>query len=246
MNDLCLVSIITVCLNSEKTIERTIKSVLNQSYPNIEYIIIDGASTDGTLRIIEKYQSVFADRVKVISEKDHGIYDAMNKGIHYATGELIGICNSDDWLEKDAVWSIVNAYDPSEPYQILYGAVRDWHGDEEISVIRYHHNSLKHRKVIEHPGCFVTKRVYDDHGAYNTRFTIGADYEFMMREFYQFHTKYVPVDAILSNFSLGGASYGYETHWQHTQILYQYGQMRKLEFFRERYRYYLKKMLFRK
>ena len=243
MNKHCLVSIITVCLNSEKTIERTINSVLNQTYDNIEYVVIDGISTDNTLNIIEKYRHVLGNRLKLISEKDNGIYDAMNKGISYCSGELIGICNSDDWLEPNAIEEIVKVYDPIEPYQILYGAVRDWYGDKEASIVRNHHNSLEHRKVLEHPGCFVTKKLYEDHGLYNTYFFIGADYEFMMREYYKYHSKYVPVDAIVSNFSLGGASYGYETHWQHSEILYNYGQMEKKEFFREKYRYWIKKYL---
>lgn len=241
MEQKCRVSIVTVCLNSEKTIERTIKSVLAQTYPDIEYVIIDGKSTDRTLEIVGEYRSLFKNRLKIVSEKDNGIYDAMNKGIRHCTGELIGICNSDDWLEPDAVEEIVKAYDPSEPYQILYGAVRDWYGDSEISVIRNHHNSLAHRKVLEHPGCFMTKKLYDDHGVYDTDLFIGADYELMMREYYTYKSKYVPVDAIISNFSLGGASYGYETHWQHSEILFKYGLMSKKEFFRERYRYWIKK-----
>ncbi|WP_418965060.1 glycosyltransferase, partial [Cetobacterium sp.] len=109
MNDI-LVSIVTVAYNSSKTIEKTIESVLNQSYKNIEYIIVDGESKDNTLEIIKKFQKNFENRgikYKFISEKDNGIYDAMNKGISMCQGELVGMINSDDWYELDAVQNIV-------------------------------------------------------------------------------------------------------------------------------------------
>ena len=97
------VSIITPCLNSETTIRDTIESVIRQSYQNMEYIIVDGGSTDRTVEIIEEYMDVFAGRLRYISEKDNGIYDAMNKGIQRASGSVIGIINSDDWYEPEAV-----------------------------------------------------------------------------------------------------------------------------------------------
>ena len=93
-------SIITPCYNSEKTIERTLQSVQSQTYQNYEYIIIDGGSVDGTLSIVEAYKSKFNGKMRVISEKDDGIYDAMNKGIRMAQGKLLGIVNSDDFYEN--------------------------------------------------------------------------------------------------------------------------------------------------
>jgi len=98
-----LVSIITPCLNSKKTIRKTIESVINQTYKNIEYIIVDGESTDGTIEIINEYREKYKDCIKFISEKDNGIYDAMNKGIKLCSGSLIGIINSDDYYETNAV-----------------------------------------------------------------------------------------------------------------------------------------------
>lgn len=120
-------SIITVCFNSEETIERTIISVLSQSYQNFEYIIVDGASTDGTLGIVEKYVEKYPDKIKLISEKDDGIYDAMNKGIRVASGDLIGIVNSDDYYETDALENISETYD-GEKYEIVYGIIHCLHG----------------------------------------------------------------------------------------------------------------------
>ena len=101
------ISIITPCLNSAKTIRQTIESVLNQTYHNIEYIIVDGASMDGTLEIIQEYEPQFQGRLHYVSEPDHGIYDAMNKGIRMSHGNVIGIINSDDYYEQDAVEKMV-------------------------------------------------------------------------------------------------------------------------------------------
>ena len=105
-----LFSIVTVCYNSEKTIETTIKSILNQTCQDYEYWIIDGKSTDRTVQIIQQYEPLFQGKLKWISEKDQGIYDAMNKGIAHSSGEIIGILNSDDYYEDDALEKIAKAY----------------------------------------------------------------------------------------------------------------------------------------
>ena len=103
-------SIITICYNSEKTIERTLKSVLNQSYKDYEYIIVDGASSEATLDIVQQYNLLFEGRMRWKSEPDMGIYNAMNKGIEISSGDIIGIVNSDDWLEPDALDIIANTF----------------------------------------------------------------------------------------------------------------------------------------
>ena len=120
-----LVSIITVCYNSEKTIYQTMDSVLKQTYSNIEYIIIDGASTDGTLAIIKEFGQRFGARMRYVSEPDHGIYDAMNKGISMAGGDIIGIINSDDYYEPDAVEKVIGAYSRGD-CAVFYGEMRTW------------------------------------------------------------------------------------------------------------------------
>ena len=198
------VSIITVCYNSAKTIRKTIESVLNQTYNNIEYIIVDGNSEDGTLNIIEEYREKFGDRLTVISEPDKGIYDAMNKGIQRATGALIGILNSDDYYEQDAVSNMVNAMS-AEKYQILYGFVRSWRNGEEYAIDRQSHKFLRQR-MIGHPACFVTKAVYDDFGCFDLQYVSVADYDFMLRMSEQDKIRFIPVDAIITNFALGGMS----------------------------------------
>lgn len=197
-------SIITVCFNSEKTIERTIVSVLSQSYKNFEYIIVDGASTDGTLNIIKSYTEKYPDKIKLISEKDNGIYDAMNKGIRVASGDLIGIVNSDDYYEIDALENISRAYD-GKKYEIVYGMLRTVKDGKEVSVYIKNHQWLE-EDMITHPTCFVTKGIYDDFGVYSLKYQYSADYEFMLRVSKIPQVVFRPVYKIISNFSIDGAS----------------------------------------
>ena len=199
------VSVITVCYNSAATIRKTIESVLNQTYRHIEYIIVDGQSKDDTLHIVEEYAPLFGDRLKVISEPDQGIYDAMNKGIRMASGELIGILNSDDFYEQCAVEYMVHALG-QEKHQILYGFVRTIREDGmEITVERQSHNMLRER-MIGHPACFVTKAVYEDFGAYDLQYVSVADYDFMLRMYDNSKVTFIPVDHLITNFTLGGMS----------------------------------------
>ena len=196
------VSVITVCYNSSKTIRKTFDSVLHQTYRNVEYLVIDGASTDGTVDIIKEYEPLFQGRMKWISENDRGIYDAMNKGIRMATGELLGILNSDDYYEPDAAETMVDAM-TKDKYQILYGAMRTWKNGEEESVGISSHKFLRDR-MINHPACFVTKAVYDDFGYYDTQYASVADYDFMLRAYECKEIYFKPVYKIISNFALGG------------------------------------------
>lgn len=197
-------TIITPCFNSEKTIEKTLQSVLNQTYQNFEYIIIDGGSTDDTLSIIESYKEKFAEKLTVVSEKDNGIYDAMNKGIKLAKGELVGIVNSDDFYEIDALENIVNEYQ-NEKYAVYYGMLRVLAEGKEQSILFYNQQFLK-QQMINHPSCFVTKAVYDDFGVYSSDYKSAADYEFMLRISREAEVVFKPVYKIISNFSSGGMS----------------------------------------
>lgn len=197
------VSIITVCYNSEKTIRRTIESVLFQTYENIEYIIVDGKSRDSTCAIISEYKGLFGARLKFISEPDKGIYDAMNKGIRLSKGKLIGILNSDDFYEKDAVEKIVAAWDGGGK-QILHGLMRQLRHGKEYGVVLTSADFL-HEKMIQHPSCFVTRDVYRQIGLFNTRYKYVADCEFMMRA-YEAGVIFRPVYHVIANFDEGGAS----------------------------------------
>ena len=130
-------SIITVCYNSKKTIEKTLQSVLSQTEQDFEYILIDGASTDGTLDILRAWEPKFGGRMKLVSEPDAGIYDAMNKGIRMARGTLVGIVNSDDFYQSDALERVKAHYDPSLRYQILYGAQNNIDDDGDITTVEF-------------------------------------------------------------------------------------------------------------
>lgn len=220
-----LVTVITPCYNSEKTIRKTIESVLNQTYKDIEYLIIDGASTDKTVEIAKSYEAAFGGRMHIYSEKDEGIYYAMNKGIKLATGELIGIVNSDDYYEPEAVEQMV-ANRSESPYQILYGFERILQDGQETSIIIHHHTNLPNQ-MITHPTCFVTKKLYEDKGVFNTAYRYSADYEFMLRMYEDKEVEFTPVYHLISNYALGGASGTGEAYLETNKLLLEYGTITK-------------------
>ena len=215
------VTIITVCYNSSKTIERTLKSVLNQTYSDYEYIIIDGSSTDDTLSIIEDYKPLFGSKLRVISEPDNGIYDAMNKGIRLASGDLIGIVNSDDYLELDALQNIVDAYDGYQ-YEIIYGMIRTIRDDKEVQVYIKSHENID-EDMIAHPACFITKKIYDDFGLYSLKYKYSADYEFMLRMKRNDQVKFVEIYKVISNFNIDGASSSIDSYIDTMRLKHEYG-----------------------
>jgi glycosyltransferase involved in cell wall biosynthesis len=202
IQDSPLVSIVTVVYNGVKTIEQTILSVLNQSYLNIEYLIIDGGSTDGTLDIVKQYQNRLA---YWISEPDRGIYHAMNKGLKCCKGELIGIINSDDWYEPNACERVVEEYKKQNRAEgVYYGYLRVWKDNSEYSVRRHHHTFHKDQ-MIQHPTWFVSKTIYEKHGVFNDQFRIAGDFDLFQRFILQ-SVDFYPLDCILSNFRMGGIS----------------------------------------
>lgn len=236
------VSIITPCFNSEATIERTIKSVLNQTYHNLEYIIVDGKSTDKTLEIVEKYRPLFGDRIKIISEQDHGIYDAMNKGIKNASGELVGIINSDDYYEVDAVENAVAAMS-EDNYQILYGMMRVLKNGVEIKITMPKHENLS-EEMIAHPTCFVTKKVYTDLGMFDTKYCSCADHDFMLRMREQGKVSFIPIYKIMATFTEGsGMSSQGSSMIEAFGMLKEHGIMGQGQFYRILMSYYLKRLL---
>lgn len=199
-----LVTVVTICYNSEATIRKTIESVLHQTYKHIEYIIIDGNSKDKTLPIIREFEESFGERLRLVSEPDQGIYDAMNKGIRLARGELIGILNSDDYYDEDAVEKIINSWD-RKGMQILYGLMRTLKDGKEYSVSMLSHRFLDEH-MIWHPACFVTRDVYEKIGLFDTGYRSVADYDFMLRARDSGNVRFVPVYAVIANYSEGGMS----------------------------------------
>lgn len=190
------ISLITPSYNSAKTIARTIDSIVAQNYPDLEYIIIDGASTDDTLRIVESYREKI--NIKLISEKDNGIYDAMNKGLKIATGDIIGILNSDDLFDNDKVLKTVKEVFADSEIDAVYGDIK-YFADDYNKITRYwrageyRKSKLNNGWIIPHPALFVRKTVYDKCGLYNVDFKIAGDYEFILRalKINQIKVKYI-------------------------------------------------------
>lgn len=207
------ISIITVCFNSETTIERTIKSVIEQQYDNYEYIIIDGASRDDTLKIIRSYEPLFNGNLKWISEPDKGIYNAMNKGIKMATGSIVALVNSDDWLEPGALKYVSELYSKLElPDEVLYcGAIRYHYKDGSAQVLKTNVRAMKKAvknykvKGVRHPGLFVPINVYERVGIFDDNYHITADMDFIYRCF-KMDIKFLDVNCVLNNMSDGGVS----------------------------------------
>jgi len=196
------VSIVTVVFNGEKYLEQTIQSVLNQTYSNIEYIIIDGGSTDGTVDIIKKYEHKLAYWV---SEKDNGIYNAMNKGITHCNGELIGIINADDWYESNAIELVVNAYS-EEQFDICHGNLNLIDLNSNIFIKATDDlKDMKKRMMIFHPTVFIKKSIYLTHGMYDESFNIAADYDLILR-LYTKKMKFLRISKLITNFREGGIS----------------------------------------
>ena len=229
------VTIITVCYNSEKTIERTIQSVLNQTYSNIEYIIIDGKSSDHTLEIIKKYSELYKNKIMFLSEPDNGIYDAMNKGIKQSIGNLIGILNSDDWYEPDAISSIVSSYYGTK-YMVLYGYQRDIKDGKEYKTYIRAHEFLD-SDMITHPTCFVTKATYDDFGIFDDTLKSAADYELMLRFYHSGEVKFKPVSKVITNFSIGGMSSTARGVYETVLVRYKYDLVSRWDMQKAKVRY---------
>jgi glycosyltransferase involved in cell wall biosynthesis len=200
-----LVSIITVVYNGAKTLEQTIQSVINQTYRNIEYIIIDGGSIDGTIDLIKKYEKNISFW---LSEPDKGLYDAMNKGIKMAKGELIGMVNSDDWYEPDAVCLMANAYKQNPDKHIFHADRYDVNEDGSRKVKKFHPSPFKFKyygMTYNHPSMFITKEEYQKH-TYNTEMVALSDYQFVLEAYLANPTKFLYIDKPIVNYRLDGIS----------------------------------------
>lgn len=206
------ISLITVTFNSGGTIHDTIQSVLFQSFVNIEYIIIDGLSQDNTIEIIKKYEPLFQGRLKWISEKDNGLYDAMNKGIHMATGDIVGIINSDDFYHRnDVITKVAEVFNNTDT-QAVYGDVRFVSPKKLDKTVRYYSSKnfaphlFRYGFMPAHPTFFTYRKYFEEFGYYKTDYKIAADYELLIRFLYvhQLKSKYLPFDFM--KMRTGGAS----------------------------------------
>ncbi len=207
------ISIITITYNSAKTLEDTIKSVLSQTYPNIEYVVKDGGSSDETISIIQKYEPLFNGRMNFISEKDEGIYDAMNKGIQMATGDVVGILNSDDYFTNNNIISkIAETFNENNSLEATYGDVHFVHENNLKICTRYYSSKVFKRRLMRmgfmpaHPSFYCKKMIFDRFGYYKTNYKIAADFEFLLRTIFigNINIRYIPLDMVTMR--AGGAS----------------------------------------
>ncbi|MCB0791121.1 MAG: glycosyltransferase [Flavobacteriales bacterium] len=200
-----LVSIVTVVFNGAATIERTIRSVLEQEWTDIEYIVVDGGSTDGTLDILARYE----DRIDLwVSGKDEGIYDAMNKGVALCTGEWIGLINADDWYAADAVSRVVAAVASVPTANIVHGDI-DIHypnGASKRKHARLSNFLLRYwEMVLNHPTFFVRRSYYTTH-PFDITMRVGGDHKWTLQAHLEDPTQFHYIPEVIAHFSAGGAS----------------------------------------
>jgi len=206
------VSIITVVWNNAKTIQNAIDSVISQTHKNIEYIVIDGASTDGTVEIVRMYGENIS---KFVSEADKGLYDAMNKGIALVSGDLVGILNSDDFYAySDAIKDVVTVFESDANVGIVYGDLLYVDAQDVSKTVRTWESGEYRAGLFEsgwhppHPSFFVRKKVYDEFGLFNTGLKIAADYELMLRLMHKYSVKAAYIPKVFVKMRTGGASNG--------------------------------------
>jgi glycosyltransferase involved in cell wall biosynthesis len=202
------ISIITVCYNSEKTIRKTIESVLSQKYQNIEYIVIDGASKDNTINIINEYK----DRItNIISEKDNGIYDAINKGISISNGDFVGILNSDDiFHDNDTISCIADKFKINIDLESIIGDIvfvkPNGKFHRHYSALNWTPKKFSWGLMPPHPTFYCKRILFEKFGSYRNDFKIAADYELLIRFLLVNKISYEYIPKILVTMSLGGVS----------------------------------------
>lgn len=203
----CKLSVITVCYNAEKTIENTILSILNQTYHNYEYIVVDGKSTDGTNQIIKRYLSAFHKRkinVKYISESDNGIYDAMNKGIEMAEGEWIAFMNADDsYYDKEVLSKVFE--EPYDGYDVLYGSTNYITEEEEKIDSPLPLDVLSGQMAFAHQSAFVRTSIMKSK-KFDLSYELASDYQLFLELWLEHKRFYCIENVVISNFSYMGKS----------------------------------------
>lgn len=206
------ISVITVTYNSEKNIRDTLESVLRQSYCDIEYIIVDGASEDRTLEIVKEYKPAFGGRLRYVSEVDHGVYDAMNKGLRMATGDVVGFLNSDDFFTSNDVLQEVASTFESNDIDAVYGDVHFVKTDDASKRVRYYSSRFFARPLMRfgfmpaHPSFYCRRNAYLKYGGFDTTYKIAADFENLLRIIYihRIRMKYIKKDFVTMR--VGGIS----------------------------------------
>ncbi len=213
------ISIITVVWNNEETIKDAINSVLSQTYKNIEYIIIDGESTDGTIEIVKSHGNKIS---KFISEKDKGLYDAMNKGIDLASGDVIGILNSDDfYIDNNVIEKVVNKFKDKKVDSVFADLVFV-KPDNLNKTVRYYDSSkcfpskFKYALYPAHPTFFVKKEIYEKYGLFKLDYKIAADFDIMSRFLYTNKISFSYLNEAIIKMRIGGVSTSFSSIWINT------------------------------
>ena len=205
------VTIITATLNNSETIAETINSILSQDFFDIEHIIIDGSSSDGTLEIIKDYQSKNKS-IRLFSESDNGVYNALNKGLNLATGDIISFLHSDDVFGSKTIISEINSIFENNDVDGVYGDLQYVKNTSTFKIIRnwksrkFYPEMIKNAWMPPHPTLFLKKRVYEKHGNFNPTYKISADYEFILRIFKDQFLKFQYLPKVIVNMRLGGIS----------------------------------------
>lgn len=215
------ISVITATFNSGKTVRDTIESVLHQTYKDIEYIIVDGRSKDDTMDIVRSYEPLFGGRMRYVSERDKGIYDAMNKGIAMATGDVVGILNSDDFYTSSDVLEVVARALSDEHIDAVYGDVH-YVDDKQLSeCVRYYTSRTFHRSWMRfgfmpaHPSFYCRRSIYEQYGAFDLSYKVAADFENLLRLLFvhRIRTRYIAKDFVTMRMG-GASSSGMRSHKQ--------------------------------
>lgn len=210
------ISIITVVRNNQATIKDAIDSVLNQTYKNIEYIVIDGASTDGTIDIIKSY----GDKIsKFVSKSDNGLYDAMNKGISLATGDVVGMLNSDDfYIDKNVIEKVVKVFEDTN-VDSLFADLVYVKSKNLDKIVRYYDSSkfnpskFSHGWMPAHPTFFVKRTMYKKYGVFRTDLKISADFDILARFLHSHKISYHYMQEVLVKMRVGGVSTSFSSIW---------------------------------
>lgn len=204
------ISLVTVCLNSESTITDTISSVISQDYPQVEHIIFDGGSTDRTVENIK----AFGSKVKLIRGSDTGIFDAMNQAISHATGDIVGIINSDDFYSGPEVLSLIIEEFEKAKTDTVYGDLHYVHRKQPEKIFRnwrsgsFNLHKFKWGWTLPHPTFFVKKEVYEKYGRFNEQFSISGDYELILRFLYKHKVSTAYIPEVMVKMRAGGNSDG--------------------------------------
>lgn len=199
-------SIIICTYNSAGRLEKTLDSILAQNIDDFEVVIVDGASTDATVEIIKNYESRFAGKLRWVSEKDSGVYNAMNKGVKMANGEYLNVVGAGDWLEPGALKKVLEAAEANPLAKAIYAKTRMWDKDKKESNIIQTPAEILPSQPMQHPALYYKKELHSKLGAYDESYKIVADYLFCLKAFYFGKSRVELIDAVTINFVMDGIS----------------------------------------